>query len=309
MKMEKILVGHTGFVGSNIAFQTDFNGLFNSKNIGKARGIKPQLMVYAGVPGEKFIANKNEKNDLKKINQAISNIKKIQAQKVVLISTVDVYTTPFKVDENSKINYKNNSPYGKNRYILEEWIKNNLNNYHIIRLPALFGKKLKKNFVFDLINPVPAFLKEDIFIKLKKKNSYINNLYKKFDNGFYKCSAFKEEEKFILREFFNKNDFNSLNFTDSRSEFQFYPLEYLWNHIKKAVEKNIKILNITTEPVSADNIFEFVYGKKFQNYLNSTVKYNVKSVYSKEFGGSEGYFFKKDFVLNKLKEFIKNRLK
>lgn len=53
----KSLVGFTGFVGSNLAMSTDFDGLYNSANIEEAYGTNPDLLVYAGVPAQKFIAN------------------------------------------------------------------------------------------------------------------------------------------------------------------------------------------------------------------------------------------------------------
>lgn len=45
------LVGYTGFVGSNLAESHSFDGLYHSKNIEQAYGTKPELLVYAGVPG------------------------------------------------------------------------------------------------------------------------------------------------------------------------------------------------------------------------------------------------------------------
>ena len=53
----KILVGHTGFVGSNLKAQTTFDRLYNSGNITDAFGTNPDLLVYSGVRSEKFLAN------------------------------------------------------------------------------------------------------------------------------------------------------------------------------------------------------------------------------------------------------------
>lgn len=70
----------------------------------------------------------------------------------VLISTVDVYMNPINVDEDSKIDPETIDPYGRHRYYLEQFVRDNFKNYSIIRLPGLFGKGLKKNFIYDLIN-------------------------------------------------------------------------------------------------------------------------------------------------------------
>ena len=53
----KILVGYTGFVGSNIYAKGQFDAVFNSKNITQAFGLQPDLLVYAGLRAEKYLAN------------------------------------------------------------------------------------------------------------------------------------------------------------------------------------------------------------------------------------------------------------
>jgi len=72
----KILVGHTGFVGSNIFESQDFDACFNSKNITESFGLNPEVLVYSGVRAEKFLANKEPEKDFEIIAEAIENIKK-----------------------------------------------------------------------------------------------------------------------------------------------------------------------------------------------------------------------------------------
>ena len=47
--MKNALVGYTGFVGSNLAKEHDFEGLYNSKNIKNAYGTCPEFLIYAGI--------------------------------------------------------------------------------------------------------------------------------------------------------------------------------------------------------------------------------------------------------------------
>ena len=58
------LVGYTGFVGSNIYASGEFDSVYNSKNIESAVGTGPDLLVYAGVRAEKFLANNAPEKDL-----------------------------------------------------------------------------------------------------------------------------------------------------------------------------------------------------------------------------------------------------
>ena len=59
----KSLVGCTGFVGQNIANSCKFDGLYHSKNIEAAYGTNPELLVYAGVRAEMFLANQDPQRD------------------------------------------------------------------------------------------------------------------------------------------------------------------------------------------------------------------------------------------------------
>ena len=117
--MKDVLVGYSGFVGSNIEAKHNFDGLYDSRNVEEAYGTNPELLVYSGVPAQKFIANKFPEEDFRIIEGAIENIKKINPKKIVLISTIDIYKNPIDVDEDSNIDVNDLQPYGKNRYYLE----------------------------------------------------------------------------------------------------------------------------------------------------------------------------------------------
>src|SRR5205823_2320580 len=97
------LVGHTGFVGSNLASQRQFGALFNSKNIEEMGGGSFGLVVCAGVQAKKWWANQNPEADWQGIVRLLDVLKSIQAETFVLISTVDVYTNPMGVTESTPI--------------------------------------------------------------------------------------------------------------------------------------------------------------------------------------------------------------
>ena len=150
--MTKALVGYTGFVGSNIYASGDFDAVYNSKNIEDAYGTCPDLLIYAGLRAEKYLANNAPDKDFELIVRAEENIKKINPRKLVLISTIDVFKNPIDVDENSVIDTEGLQAYGYNRYQLECWVRENYPDALIIRLPGLFGKNIKKNFILSLIH-------------------------------------------------------------------------------------------------------------------------------------------------------------
>ena len=307
--MKKVLVGYSGFVGSNIAMNCEFDGYYDINNIKDAYGNNPDLLVYSGVPAQKFMANKFPEKDMEIINNAIDNIKKINPKKVVLISTIDVYNIPVDVNEYSNINELENEPYGCNRHILEKYVMNNFDDYLIVRLPALYGRNIKKNFIYDLIHIIPSMLKNDKFNELVSKNNFIKDYYEDQNNGFYKLKEINSDEEILLKEYFNNIGFSALNFTDSRGSFQFYNLSYLWDHISIALDNNIKILNLATEPIMVSDVYKYVIGNDFSNEITNTIpNYNYRTNYAELFGGKDGYIFNKEFILKDIKEFIKNEI-
>ena len=303
------LVGYTGFVGSNLAECGHFDALYNSKNIREAFGTKPDLLVYAGIRSEMFLANNFPEKDLAQIKEAASNIEKICPKTLVLISTISVYGENACGDEDTEIDKSSLTDYGCNRLFLEEWVESNVKDYLIVRLPALYGKNLKKNFIYDYIHVIPKLLTYEKFAELSEKNESLSDSYTRQDNGFYKCRELDAGEAQKLKAFFAGAGFSALNFTDSRSRYQFYNLTFLWGHIQLALEHGIKKLNISTEPLSAAEVYDFLEHKEFSNELNKApFDYNLKTLHSQILGGRNGYIQDKDFVLNDIKEFAEATL-
>ena len=300
----KALVGYTGFVGSNIYAAGDFDAVYNSKNIEDAYGTNPDLLVYAGLRAEKYLANNAPKKDMEQIIQAQENIAKINPKKLVLISTIDVFKNPKDVDERTVIDTENLHPYGYNRYQLELWVRENYPDALIIRLPGLFGKNIKKNFIYDYINVIPFMLKEEKFNELLTIDSELNNYYLLQDNGFYKVNVL-EEDKEKLKEKFKSLGFSALNFTDSRSKYQFYNLQRLWADIQTALEAGIKLWHPATEPISARELYEFLTGDRFVNELSGVpADYNYKTIYGEIFGGNDCYIDTAENVKDEIREFV-----
>ena len=294
------LVGYTGFVGSNLASQFDFNRQYNSKNIQTAFGTQPDIVVYAGVPAQKFIANKFPEKDYRVIENAIENIKKIAPRKLILISTIDVYKSPNHVDETTPIDTQNLHPYGLNRYLLEKWVTENqtlFEQHLILRLPGLFGKNLKKNFIYDFIQVIPSMLNQEKYTQLSSKSKLIQTNFIKQDNGFYKCMNTNPTIKNKLKEEFKTLGFTALKFTDSRASFQFYNLNNLWGHIQTAMENNITVFNTATEPIQIAELYQYLTDTKFKNHLDRSIpSYNYKTIHTKLFNGQDGYIQSKKTI-------------
>lgn len=149
--MSSALIGYTGFVGGNLIRQRQFDELYNSKNIESIAGKNFELIVCSGAPAVKWLANKEPIKDAETLDRLKECLGQVSASKVVLISTVDVYPVPIKVDEDIEIDTKDLHPYGKHRLELERFVCDRFDT-SIIRLPGLFGSGLKKNIIYDFIH-------------------------------------------------------------------------------------------------------------------------------------------------------------
>lgn len=308
MNKSVMLVGNTGVVGGNLALNSDFTAMYHRTNIGDAYGEKPDVLVYAGVTGTKFLANKYPDRDRGVIDSAIENIKKISPRKLVLISTVDVLDQFGKDEDYMPVESKFGA-YGNHRLYLENWVKENIKDYHIVRLPAVYGSGLKKNFIYDLIHIIPEMLSSEKYDELIGEWPGMKEFYLYQDDEFYHLIADKGKRRY-LREFFWESSFNALSFTDSRSQYQYYNLVWLWGDIKKVMSSNISILNLATEPILTKDLFNDIYGKVFENCINSNPpKYDFRTKYGLVYNGTEkSYLYNRERVLADVEEFIHNEL-
>ena len=298
------IVGYTGFVGSNLTASGSFDAKYNSKNVQDAYGTKPDLLVYSGLRAEKYLANNEPEKDLEMIREAEKNIIRIAPKKLVLISTIDVFKTPSGVDENSGIDVSGLAAYGYHRYLLECMVREKYPDALIIRLPGLFGKNIKKNFIYDFINVIPFMLSGKKFAELSEREPELMKYYDKQPNGFYKVNV-SDQEKKKLKEMFISLGFSALNFTDSRSRFQFYNLANLWDDMNTALGADLKLWHPATEPVSAGELYTYLTGGKFENEVASVpADYDYRTIHDTLFGGKNGYILDKDSVLSEIRRFV-----
>ena len=233
--MSLTLVGYTGFVGLNLQQHYKFDNLYNSKNFIDAKNKSFDTIFFSALPATKWLVNKNPEKDLENINKITEILKTITVKKFILISTIDVYD---EINGDFDEDYDNTgltNAYGKHRLMFENFVKSTFNNYNIIRLPALIGKQLKKNVLYDLINnnciqniPVNSnfqwydldWLKNDVDIILKN-DIKICNLFTEPLNTLQIIDLF---DNYTLEMFPNKNVINY----DIKTKYG-----YLFNNITK----------------------------------------------------------------------------
>lgn len=150
--MSNVLIGFSGFVGSTLLKQANFESLYRSTNICDINGQSFDTVLCAGAPAQKWIANREPGADRQKIDALISHLKTVQCKMFILISTVDVFKDSMGVDEETLVNESGLNAYGLHRRLLEKFVESHFPNHLIVRLPGLVGPGLRKNVIFDFLN-------------------------------------------------------------------------------------------------------------------------------------------------------------
>lgn len=306
--MKDLLVGSTGFVGGNLAYSHVFSARCHSSDVEHYYDAQPKLCVYAGIPSAMFLANNAPEKDLAIMWQALENIRRIKPNQLVLISTIAVYADCKGCTEDDVTIREGMRPYGYHRGLLEYRVREEFDNALIVRLPALYGRGLKKNFLYDLRTITPSMLSPEKYRELGEQYVAIAAGYDPAPNGYYVLNGKVPQE--VLRRIFETGPFNALCFTDSRSRFQFYPLSRLWRDIKTALKNDIRCLNLTPPPLSAAEVFRAVYpGKEWHNELHSApFDYDMRSNYAELLGGcADGYLCSAEEELRDICRFVTGR--
>jgi hypothetical protein len=144
------LIGHTGFVGSSLKKQHHFDFCFRSNDIHTLVNQDFDLLVCAGAPAKKWLANQQPEIDRASITKLIHALSSVRTKRFILISTVDVFSDPTDVDESSSVETNGLHPYGLHRRELEQFVERQFSSALIVRLPGLVGPGLRKNIVFDI---------------------------------------------------------------------------------------------------------------------------------------------------------------
>ena len=302
-----LLVGSTGFVGGNLLAKHTFAAECHSSDITAQYGTRPDLCVYAGVPAAMFLPNADPEADLAVMRAARENIRQIAPKRLVLISSIAVLADSRGVYEDSPAQDTEGLPaYGKNRLQLERWVREDFPDALIVRLPALYGAGIRKNFLFDLHTITPAMLRPEKYSELAAKSPLVKSAYTLADNGFYKLNGTTDPA--ALRAFFAANDFNALAFTDARSRYQFYNLGRLWSDMEAARAADLKLLHLCTPPVSAAEVYTAVTGKAdWHNELpKPPFDYDLRSRHAALLGGSGDYLCTKQQELDDITRFMRS---
>jgi len=151
VSLRTALIGHTGFVGSNLLDASPFDDLYNTANVDELAGREYDLVVSAGNRADSHRINNHGAEDLAEIDKLVDTISSARIGRLVLISTVCVYPWGGAPDEHTPLTPTGLTPYGANRLHQERRLSDAFDTL-IVRLPQLYGARLRKGVVHDLAN-------------------------------------------------------------------------------------------------------------------------------------------------------------
>ena len=184
---------------------------------------------------------------------------------------------------------------------------------HIIRLPALFGINLKKNFLFDILNNAPSFFSLEKFSelrsKVRKRNHYLLDFYQY--NSAFKVYMLNREElnssnmKVSLESLLDEFSASSIFFHSSNTTFQFYNLDSLWTDICKVIEDDLPIVHLAPEPVRTGEIYKnfFLTDMPYTNAQEHHEK--IITRHSKLWGSNSTFIKNQETVSKEINSFLK----
>jgi hypothetical protein len=137
--MHSALIGFNGVIGQHLCRNVQLDFYFNSKNLNEILKNNYDIIFCAAPSGNKTFSNQNPDLDFRNIEKMIFILSKVKTNRFVLISTVDsLVQTPV--------------AYGKNRKLLEEFVKQKFLKHNIIRLSSLISNHIQKNLLYDIKN-------------------------------------------------------------------------------------------------------------------------------------------------------------
>lgn len=307
------LIGHTGFVGSALLRQTAFAACYNSKNIATIEGQSFGTLVCAAAPGSMLEANLAPERDAKKIDALIAQLSTARAERFVLISSIAVLADFAGGDDEGSQAFQQDLAYGRHRRALEAFVEQHFPGSLVVRLPALFGEGLRKNFLFDLLNPVPSMLNT---AKHEALTGALDPALAAWADALYSPDAATgllrldraalnaDRRRAALEDAVTALGLSATQFHHRETTYQYYPIDRLWQDIGIALEAGLSHLHLVAEPLTAAAIHAHLLGHEMPETPARLHREDMRTRHADLWGAKEPYQFSAAATLDRLAAFF-----
>lgn len=307
------LIGYSGFVGGQLQRQHSFKSLFNSSNIDQVGKSQFDTVVCAAAPGSMFEANMLPDVDLSKVNALIEHLETIKTKQLVLISSIAVLADFAAHDDESTRAFQTKLAYGKHRRLLEAFCEEHFDNCLVVRLPALFGEGLRKNFIFDLLNPLPTLLTTEKFAALRSdlastEAGLFDKIYSPDQNTgmqmIDRAEVAKDKNCKPLEAAITELGFSATQFHNRETTYQLYDMTRLWKDISIAKKAELEVLHLAMPPLKAADIHKRLLGLDMPETNARVHKEDMYTAQAHLWGRSGPYLDDAEKVMNRLESFF-----
>lgn len=306
------LIGYTGFVGGQLAGQFTFSAVFNSANIAEIAHQEFDILVCAAAPGSMFEANKFPDQDKAKIEALIDELSKVRTSRFILISSIAVLEDFTGGDDEGTTHFQEELAYGRHRRELEAFVEKTFKDSLVARLPALFGRGLRKNFIFDLLNPIPTLLTK---AKLESLSSILGR--QMFDQlaGLYgpdpatgmlkldRAALDADPARADLDEAAVAQGFSANQFHNPETTYQYYNMNRLGTDIDVALRAGLRHIHLVSEPLKAARIHRRLTGRDMPASDARLHREDMRTRHAELWGKQGPYLEDADAVLDQLAAF------
>lgn len=257
------LIGHTGFVGGTLDRQHSFSAKFNSANIDTISGQSFDTVVCAAAPGSMLTANRQPERDRAAIEALTERLDRVRARRFVLISSIAVLADFAGGQDEGTQAFQEDLAYGRHRRLLEAFCESRFDDCLVVRLPALFGPGLRKNFVFDLLNPVPTMLPQarlDVLLERLTPDlrTRLAELYAPDETtGMLRLdrpALDADPKRAALDRAVHEAEMSATQFHNPDTTYQYYDMSRLWQDIGMATQARLRHLHLAVAPLRAADI-------------------------------------------------------
>ena len=303
------LIGSTGFVGGALSRDATFDAAYASATIDQIAGQAFDTVICAGAPGAMWRANSDPDGDKANLETLVAALMKAEIGRLVLISTIAVLADPAAGSDETTTGFETDIADGRNRRWLEEALSDRFATL-TLRLPAVFGHGLKKNFLFDLRHPMPAFLKPEAYAALRgrldrKAIEALDQVYSPDAKlqlvALDRTALSRHPERDLLTEGTIAARYDATGFTHADSTFQFYDLGNLADDIETALQLGLNTLHLAVEPWRASDLSELLTGQALETRTAPLRTEDLRTGHAPSFGGTGPHIRSRDQVLEAIR--------
>lgn len=313
MSTSTAVIGHTGFVGSTLMRSMPSALGFNSRTISQSAGQAFDTVFCAAAPGSMFEANKYPERDAERIDALIASLDALTAERFVLISTIAVLDRFDGGYTEEEARYQQDTPYGVNRRRLEVACQERFSRCLVVRLPALFGPGLAKNFIFDLMNPMPTMLNAAAYDTLRTGLTAgllptLDAVYRHEESlGMQVIDRAKlatASDRAALQAEATALGVNAVNFHNRETTYQFYEMARLAEDVELALQAGLNVLHLAPAPLRCADIHRALTGNDMPQTNARLHTEDMRTEHAELWGASGPYNRAPEDVLDALSGFF-----